>query len=75
MSRTDIFRKGDHDKLTTVITDWAQWVAGQSAESGSYSLLYAATAPELAGEGPWVRAAGAAALLEGRVGDGCISVE
>jgi hypothetical protein len=50
LTRTDLFRKGDHDKMTTFITDWAQWVSGQSAESGALSLLYCATAPELQGK-------------------------
>jgi len=47
---TDIFRKGDHDKMATIITDWAQWLSGQTAASGALSLLYCATAPELEGE-------------------------
>ena len=50
LTRTDIFHKGDHEKMTTIITDWGQWLAGQSAESGALSLLYCATAPELQGE-------------------------
>lgn len=47
--RTDIFRKADHDKLASVTTDWAQWLSGQTAESGALPLLYCATAPELEG--------------------------
>lgn len=47
---TDIFRKADHSKLKSVVTDWAQWISGQSAESGAHALLYTATAPELEGE-------------------------
>eukprot|EP00879_Flechtneria_rotunda_P009861 GHRR01010313.1.p1 GENE.GHRR01010313.1~~GHRR01010313.1.p1 ORF type:complete len:372 (+),score=104.96 GHRR01010313.1:231-1346(+) len=51
MCRTDIFRKADHDKMASIITDWAQWIAGQTAASGALSLLYCATAPELEGKG------------------------
>jgi NAD(P)-dependent dehydrogenase (short-subunit alcohol dehydrogenase family) len=51
LCRTDIFRKGDHEKMTTVITEWAQWVGGQTAASGALALLYCATAPELQGKG------------------------
>eukprot|EP00879_Flechtneria_rotunda_P007465 GHRR01007831.1.p1 GENE.GHRR01007831.1~~GHRR01007831.1.p1 ORF type:complete len:433 (+),score=143.65 GHRR01007831.1:508-1806(+) len=50
-ARTDIFRKSDHEKMSTVITDWMQWLGGQSAESGALPLLYCATAPELEGKG------------------------
>lgn len=50
MCRTDLFRKADHDKMASVITDWAQWMVGQSAESGALAPLYCATAPELEGE-------------------------
>jgi hypothetical protein len=49
MARTDIFRKGDHDKMATIITDWAQWLSGQTAASGALAILYCATAPELDG--------------------------
>lgn len=36
--------------MASVITDWAQWIGGQSAASGALSLLYCATAPELEGK-------------------------
>lgn len=49
MTRTDVFRKADHDKMASIITDWMQWIAGQTAESGALPLLYCATAPELQG--------------------------
>lgn len=51
MARTDIFRKADSSKPASVATDWAQYLAGQSAESGALALLYCATAPELDGKG------------------------
>jgi hypothetical protein len=51
----DLFRKGDHEKMTTIITDWAQWIAGQTAASGALSVLYCATAPELEGTSPVYR--------------------
>eukprot|EP00878_Enallax_costatus_P016154 GHUV01016944.1.p1 GENE.GHUV01016944.1~~GHUV01016944.1.p1 ORF type:complete len:408 (+),score=106.41 GHUV01016944.1:160-1383(+) len=51
MCRTDLFRKGDHDKMATQITDWTQWIAGQTAASGALPLLYCATAPDLEGKG------------------------
>jgi hypothetical protein len=50
LCRTDIFRKADHDKMASVITDWAQWLSGQTAESGALPVLYCTTAPELKGE-------------------------
>jgi hypothetical protein len=50
LARTDIFQKEDHGKLASIITDWAQWLTGQSAESGALPVLYCATSPELQGE-------------------------
>jgi hypothetical protein len=43
--------------MATIITDWAQWLSGQTAASGALAILYCATAPEL--EGMW-RMGGAA---------------
>lgn len=37
--------------MATIITDWAQWLSGQTAASGALAILYCATAPEL--EGMW----------------------
>jgi len=53
LARTDIVRdpKADHSKAASVITDWASWVVGQTAEEGAVALLYTATAPELTGKG------------------------
>jgi hypothetical protein len=49
MARTDAARKGANEKMTTIITDWAQWISGQTAASGALAILYSATAPELDG--------------------------
>lgn len=50
MAHSDAFRKGDNAKLTTHITDWAQWMSGQTTESGALSILYCATSPDLDGK-------------------------
>ena len=50
IARTDLFRKADHEKMASVVTDWAQWLSGQKAENGALSLLYCATAPKLEGK-------------------------
>jgi NAD(P)-dependent dehydrogenase (short-subunit alcohol dehydrogenase family) len=49
--RTDLFRKADHDKMASVVTDWMQWLGGQTAASGALALLYCATSPDLEGKG------------------------
>lgn len=51
IARTDIFCKADHDKWTSIVTDWAQWLSGQSAETGAMSLMYCAASPDLSGKG------------------------
>jgi NAD(P)-dependent dehydrogenase (short-subunit alcohol dehydrogenase family) len=51
IARTDAFRKGDHEKTTSVVTDWAQFFTGQSAASGALSMMYCATSPDLEGKG------------------------
>ena len=51
IARTDIFRKGDHNKTTSVVTDWAQFFTGQSAASGALSMVYCAVSPDLEGKG------------------------
>lgn len=39
---SDILRKADHDKLSSVATDWAQGLSAQTTESGALPLLYSA---------------------------------
>ena len=49
MSSTPVYKKTDKSHIMANVLDAAQKVMGQTEERGALPLLYAATAPEMAG--------------------------
>jgi len=50
MSSTPVYKKTDKSHVMATVLDAAQTVIGQTEERGAVPLLYAATAPEMAGK-------------------------
>lgn len=49
MSSTPVYKKTDKSQVMANVLDAAQKVMGQTEERGAVPMLYAATAPEMAG--------------------------